>query len=466
MPASKKVTTTKKKESADKQNQDSKSSRLNLFYIIMTLKKYSSKDHPMTVEEIREKAEKDYDLVFGKDTVDKQLEAMVNSSLQLIDVIDEFADAQDQTDTSYADKNYGFHIGMMKIDKEKNDEKDAVINVSAIKKYKYYYDSCLNDDELKTLVKAISAYSHAEQKEKKCITKKIAAIKPSKKNILSAYIYDNASLETDICDAEHENLTTLQEIINENRWALITTSYYDADMNPIITDHTETTFDIHDPVDDDIFDPKKKGTKAKKTAEDLFDIKTHIVLPVPGSISFRDGHYYCRVMTLKEITKDEPKPNNDHEFPEKTVNETIRIRLDLCSIEKLHIENDEFIANALSGVKIDIPDHFEHYAGTAGPVKGYYLLIRVGEKSQFMNVAIGTFGKFVEPPKVRDPERVKKLLGYLPKPLEENEKWAELRVKNTEEGILQFASQHCQNVLIVDKDLRAKLKERINRALV
>ena len=355
-----------------------------------------------------------------------------------------------------------------------DDEKDNDID-KHIKNFKFFYESWIDADELMTLEDALTAYNDIDQRKKDLITERLtAAIRPPiklrEKDNLPGPQKNSAEQKTiqqekeeyyfPINSIEQKNKEIMEEIAKERRWALISPTWYvDEDKDPILTEYTVKE-DIFDEVEDGVFN-RERNENTNENRDDFqdddhFDFTEKIVCPV--SVEKIYGHYFCYYMTFKEIMNYYPM------FPEEHVGKTERVRLDKISITKLSKEDFDIIEQAINIANIDKPDLSEHYAETDGDIISVYLLVRKTKNSLFSKVINEAFGHQC----IKDhwsENDFKDLLDLdIPKPLNENEEetWVEYLVKNTREGILQFACQHCQNVTIASPPyLRDELKKRL-----
>lgn len=193
------------------------SSRLNLFYILHVLANYTDEEHPMSLSEIKNRVDEEFnflsstDVVMSADTVKRTME-------ELTDKI--FVSGEDDK------QKYGYSIRyLMKKDgkyapyKEKDDEQPP-------KRY-YYYDSNLTGAELLIIKDAIETYSYFSEEDIAEIIRKLIKLRPQ--SFPKGSYYDAARENRDEDSLLLMNIDDLNRIINNKNDASITYCHYNTE---------------------------------------------------------------------------------------------------------------------------------------------------------------------------------------------------------------------------------------------
>lgn len=180
------------------------SSRLNIFYIIHVLQRYSDREHAISASEIQEKVNQEFgylsssDSLISVDTVKRTLDELIECVFPK------------QANVMEYESNYGFWIGCL----------------NQNKKY-YFYESALREAELLTLKDAIETYSYFSEEDITEIVRKMVRIRPC--SFPKQRYYDVAKNDRDEDSLLLMNIDELNEIIQRRNGANITYCAYDID---------------------------------------------------------------------------------------------------------------------------------------------------------------------------------------------------------------------------------------------
>ena len=202
-------------------------SRLNVLYIILVLKNYSSAHHPMSIKEITEKVNTDYYHTFNEDcsinqsTVSRILDTLCDDiSLGIQNVPMDFYDDE---------ANLGFNIlCVMENGERKWDYYKAPETGKGPKKY-YYYESVFTTAELTTLIDSVEAYNYFSTDDIAGLVGKLLNLCPMSEYLskhgdtLSAPYRDENSLVL-------ANIDEFKHIIKAKQFAKITYCSYNSKL--------------------------------------------------------------------------------------------------------------------------------------------------------------------------------------------------------------------------------------------
>ena len=193
-------------------------SRLNILYIIFTLKKYSNEQHPLSVNEITKHINRDYahfstmEQLISPDTVKRTLDMLTSY----------FFDTS-EPEISKIIADYGFIIFcVMK-------ENDAFVtyhssdDTNARKKY-YYYQSCFTNAEVTTLIDAIETYNYFSDDDLLELIDKLIKIQPV--SYASEQYHNYVPSVKDKNSIVSLNINSLDQIIDRKHCAKITYCNY------------------------------------------------------------------------------------------------------------------------------------------------------------------------------------------------------------------------------------------------
>lgn len=194
------------------------SSRLNLFYILQVLKKYTDEEHPLSVLEIQERVNKEFgylttaDSLISQDTVKRTLE-------ELTDRI--FPSNAYLKDTAYPNGYWIFCV----MKKEEGFVPYRVTEGKIAPKRYYYYDHDLSEAEIQMLKNAVETYSHFSEDDITDIVTKLIHLRPS--SFPKQRYYDVAKEDRDEDSLLLMNIDMLNEIIQRKNGANIVYAAYD-----------------------------------------------------------------------------------------------------------------------------------------------------------------------------------------------------------------------------------------------
>lgn len=204
-----------------KKTHKTESSRLNLFYIIQVLKKYSDEENPLSISEIGEKVNKEFgylttsDSLISMDTVKRTLEELTDRIFP--------ADAY-LTDAPY---QHGYWIFCV-MKKESSYVPYRVTEGKVPPKRYYYYDHDLTEAEIQMLKNAVETYSYFSEDDITDIVTKLIHLRP--RSFPRQKYYDVAKEERDEDSLLLMNIDMLNEIIQRRNGANIVYGAYDTDM--------------------------------------------------------------------------------------------------------------------------------------------------------------------------------------------------------------------------------------------
>ena len=194
------------------------SSRLNLFYILHVLQKYSDVEHPISVPDIREKINQEFghmsytDSIISTDTIKRILEELTERVFPC------------QSDCIGYESIYGFYIGCLM----KKEDGFVAYHVGehaiAPKKF-YYYEGALKEAEILTLKDAVETYSYFSEEDITEIVRKLVRLRPC--SFPKQRYFDVAGDERDEDSLLLMNIDALNEIIQRRNGAYITYCAYD-----------------------------------------------------------------------------------------------------------------------------------------------------------------------------------------------------------------------------------------------
>lgn len=198
------------------------SSRLNLFYILQVLEKYTDENHPLSVAQIAEKINKD----FGYLVLDNHL----ISTDTVKRILDELVDKIFPKGINYdeAAHQYGYCICCVM---EKNGKFVSYIaeeGKTQPKKY-YYLEDDLKTAEIVLLKNAIETYSYFSEEDVTSIVRKLISLRPS--SFPKRKYIDVAKEDRDENSLLLMNIDELNDIITHNNCAKIEYCAYNMEKN-------------------------------------------------------------------------------------------------------------------------------------------------------------------------------------------------------------------------------------------
>ena len=404
------------------------SSRNNILYLILTLKNYSDRNNPLTLQQITDKLNETFYIPFNRTpiahtTVSKMLSALMDDNyLDLFrrNDIYELTEPEDISDTF----NAGFYLRCV-VATTKKDGTIEYVNVSDItekdkkgskvseRNKLYYYESTILESELKTLYDAIETYNFFAVDDIKKISAKLGSIRPLSNEFLT---YLPTSIDRELKDSDTtvlSHVSDLAHIIKNRQLAEITYCTYDANLKLV---------------------PKSGYEKPKKVR--------------PLKIIWSNGFYYC-VVGIKE-----------HDNVQN-------LRIDrMDTIDPVDAKEDELKEySGYSGTEADQVStsksdyRSKHPVMYAGKPVTFQLLVNASNPNM-MNTIVDVFGRNLS---TRKPGRdVLESCNIDPGTKDE---WVVIKVKSTFNGIVLFATEYCRDVIILsspDAKNTTSLKAALN----
>lgn len=411
------------------------SSRNNVLYLILTLKNFSDRNNPLTLQQITDRLNETFYVPFNRTpiahtTVSKMLTALMDDNyLDLFrrNDIHELTEPEDIRDTF----NAGFYLRCVTpvIRKDGSTEYVNVSDFSEIKKDDlrsngksernklYYYESTILESELKTLYDAIETYNFFSVDDIKKISDKLGSIRPLS-NEFMAYIPTPADRELKDSDTTVlRHISDLAHIIKKRQLAEITYCTYNAKLQLV---------------------PKSGYEKAKTIR--------------PLKIIWSNGYYYC-IAGVKDYENIQ------------------NLRIDrMDTIEPVDASEEALKeysgyygkeADQISASKSDYRS--KHPVMYAGEILTFPLLVNASAPNM-MNTIVDVFGRNLTTHK---PNRdILKSCNIDPGTKDE---WVLINVRSTFNGIVLFATEYCRDVIIISSlgtksntALRAALTVREN----
>lgn len=197
-------------------------SRLNVLYIIFTLKRYSNEDHPLSAIDIANKINHDFlhlttaDQIISVDTVKRTLDTLVNYLFSPVrpshsnDFTNDFSD-------------YGFTIFCVMKTKQGFQTYQTETDGKSPKKY-YYYQSAFTNAEVTTLIDAIETYNYFSDDDIVELVDKLIQLQPLS-YAADSYSPYNPTLK-DKNSLLLPNIDLLDKIIDAGKCARITYCNY------------------------------------------------------------------------------------------------------------------------------------------------------------------------------------------------------------------------------------------------
>lgn len=194
------------------------SSRLNALYVLLVLKKYTDEEHPLPVQEICKKVNREFGHLsedgqfMSSDTVKRTLDHLAVSvfrdDIRMWDTIDE----------------YGFRISCLVKADGNYVPCDSERTEGSGKRY-YYYDSSLTTAEIRTLIDAVETYSYFSDEDVTAIINKLIRLRP--RSFLDQDYRDRAGDIREENSLLLMNIDLLNRIIAHGNCAKITYCNYD-----------------------------------------------------------------------------------------------------------------------------------------------------------------------------------------------------------------------------------------------
>lgn len=266
----------------------------------------------------------------------------------------------------------------------------------------YYYESSLKTAELLTLKDAIETYNFFSEDDITEIIRKLIKLRPQSFPI-SKY-FDVARNERDENSLLLMNIEDLNRIIQNRNTAMITYCYYEKD---------------------------KKLTPRAGYPKQI----------EPLHLMWSNGYYYLLA------------------YNEKYQN-IISLRVDrITDIQEMEIENTHRVDNFNP-----VLYRYEHPVMYGGKTEKMTLLCRDTGKNYIMNTIVDFFGKNAHVAVAADDMVIKYLHRDVQTERKQGITWLKLTVKAATGGVEMWASQYCNDCVIVSpKESRDRVKERLQQ---
>ncbi len=384
----------------------------NSIYILLTLKKYSDKKHPITVPELTKHLNQDFPPTHiadnDKDITDKTVGRILAIMAEDIKL-----------------KNVGlpFEVGCMMKDPVFGfiDYRDFG-NQKSPTRY-YYYESVFSNEEITMLCDAMETYNYFERKDITDLYKKMASLRREEGEGADAPKYHSQSYDAQIKNPASstvnvlENVQMIGEIIRKKFLMEIEYCNYGLVGGKIG------------------LIPRNGGNKSLYLPLKLLWSNGYYYVTALGS--FGNALINLRVDRINNIVEIEPDEN---EYKDR--------------INKI----DDTQAGALQSKSVYRATNPIMFGGKPIPIN---LLIRTTEKNGIMNAVVDIFGRGIRIHKASNNDFQK--LNGMPAPLgSEKETWYKVRVSATPGGVELAATQYCNSMFVLDPpELRDRIRDRI-----
>lgn len=408
------MSNTKQKELNNK-----KEKRLNLLYIFLTLKKFSSASHPMSISEIRDKANETFtengsSIALNTTTISRLLEAFrCNENFDFL---------SDEPGSGYADPhNFGYNLYCVVKDKdiykpyEGPEQEDEGEDSAKSRQTKYYYcESIFSDAELRTLIDAVEIYNYFSPEDITSLTRKLLRISPQSSLIQHRIVPDKR-----IKDQESmvlNNIDDFNRLINEHK--LVEIIYYNYEY----------------------------------TGKNQLELMPRYGYPRPirpVSMMWSNGNYYLVAMLG-------PSPKFT---PTNLRMDRIQICRELDTTPQQWAALNPPVNISSSVYRLNHPVMF------GGKEEDICMLCRQTDYNGMMNAIMDTFGNLAtfRPATLAElKEHLSYGINYQPKEPEKEGEWIHVHIKTTTGGVELFATQYCRNCKVISPQ---SVVDRVKRNL-
>ena len=423
-----------KMEKKNNKPKDSTPNRLNVLYILLVLKKHSSEDKPLSIDEITKHINEAYYKTYyhasiSNTTVSRTLDSIFDdSSLGFQKDPMDYDGAQTELDfhlhcvTKAANGEWKPYVSKEsdESENESNEQETALSseNGNVRKKHKkhkphvskwYYYESTFSDAELITLIDSIETYNYFSTDDIAGLVSKLLKIRPQSKLLHSYYKGDGKRLK-DENSLVLMNIDDFSRIIESNQFANITYCNYDY-----------------------------KGNLVPR------DGYPRIIRPL--SMMWSNGYYY-----LIALLKPGYTPAN--------------LRMDRITEIEAVLPTPQMLQDFQVDVDLEVSDYRMHHpimhGGKVTPTTMLYL---DSKQNNMNNAIIDTFGKIVH---IR-PATAEELKNHLsPRVLADSSAgtWMRADFRATTAGTELFATQYCRYCKVVSpQSLSQKIADNLKSGL-
>ena len=404
----------------DTVNNRQKESRLNLLYIFLILKNYSSAEHPLSISQIRDKANE----IFTNNGDSISLNTTTIS--RLLDPFrcnENFGFISEGHGYDYADPhNFGYNIycvvkegnAYKPFDDTEYDDDDDETFSKGRRQTKYYYcESVFGDAELRTLIDAVEIYNYFSPDNITTLTRKLLRISPQTSLLQHRIVPDK-----NIKDPESyvlNNIEDFNKLINEHKLAEI--FYYNYEY----------------------------------TGQQQLQLMPRPGYPRiirPVSMMWSNGYYYLVAM-LGPAPKFTPT----------------NLRMDRIQIVG-ELDNPQQWTAWQPPVNVSPSIYrLNHPVMFGGKVEDICMLCRQTDYNGMMNAIMDTFGNLATFRPATKEELEKHLsygINYQPKEPEKEGQWIHVHIKTTTGGVELFATQYCRNCKVISPQ---SVADRVKRNL-
>ncbi len=185
----------------------------NSLYVLQTLKNHSDKDHPMTIQEITDKLNEDFEEKYPKPLSSDTVRRCFNEYFPKDLIRDDDLHIRSGTGDINDVNNWGFYLR----------------NIKKGRAETWYYESVFLPSELMIIKNAIEAYSFLAPQDIANITKKLSGLRPLEKDLL----HSSSRAEETLKDEDSLVMETIDLLTKANQsrtCAEIEYSYYDENL--------------------------------------------------------------------------------------------------------------------------------------------------------------------------------------------------------------------------------------------
>ena len=387
-------------DSVSKKSSKPANSRLNVLYLILTLKKYSSASSPMSIADIAEKANADY-----YQAIDESVESRLNNSTvaRIMDTLcaDNTLGYQNVSMDFYKDiSGSGYNIYCVMSTGNPNDPwTDYKIPESGKgpKKY-YYYESVFSDAELTALIDAVETYNYFSKDDITGLVSKLLGLRPTSEYLKNYDEYQAERLK-DENSLVLANIDEFNRILKANQFAKIEYCSYGDDQQ--------------------------------------LEVRPGYPRMIrPLSMMWSNGNYYLVALLGKGYS-----PAN--------------LRIDRITTIEPYDPTPQERKDFQVDVALDVSAYrLKHPMMYGGEIKQITMLYNATLETRMNNILMDTFGKLS---KIR-PATADEIKKHLGNPLAVKGHWLRADFQATEGGAELFATQYCRHCRIISP---ASLSEKI-----
>lgn len=375
-----------------------KESKLNLLYILLTLKNYSSPAHPMSIAELLGKVNNSFSLNGEPLTINT---TTLTRLLEPLRANENFIFPDSDEEELYEDPhNLGFSLHCVI---KQNDQWIPYDPDLHQKQQRFYYcKSTFTDAELKTLIDAVEVYNYFSPDNILTLIDKLLRLSPGSPLSKATYLPDRSLKDPQ--SMVLNNIEDFSRIIAEKKLVKVTNCRY--------------------------------GFNTKTNKLELIPCLGYPRIIRPVSMMWSNGYYY-----LLAMSGSAPKftPTN--------------FRMDRILFEEEIIPTPEQYAALEPPAELSPSAYrLNHPVMFGGKQEMITMLCRESEHKGILNAVMDTFGTLANC-RLATKDEMEKYLGYgttyLPK---KEEKWIHVRVRATTGGVELFATQYCRYCRVISPE--------------